>query len=38
MAESFHDLELVAHDTQRGTARRARQNLMLAAMSGRAWT
>ncbi len=35
MAESFHDLELVAHDTQRETARRARQNLMLAAMSGK---
>ena len=35
MAESFHDLELVARDTQRETARRARQNLMLAAMSGK---
>ncbi len=34
MSESFHDLELVAGDTRRETARRARQNLMLAAMSG----
>ena len=34
MSESFHDLELVARDTRRETARRARQNLMLAAVSG----
>ncbi len=34
MSESFHDLELVAKDTRRESARRARQNLMLAAMSG----
>jgi uncharacterized protein (DUF58 family) len=35
MSESFHDLELVAKDTRRESARRARQNLMLAAMSGK---
>lgn len=34
MSESFHDLELVARDTRRETARRARQSLMLAAISG----
>ena len=34
MSESFHDLELVARDTRRETTRRARQGLMLAAMSG----
>ncbi|HRN66578.1 MAG TPA: DUF58 domain-containing protein [Promineifilum sp.] len=34
MSESFHDLELVARDTRRETSRRARQSLMLAAISG----
>lgn len=34
MSESFHDLELVARDTRRETARQARQSLMLAAVSG----
>lgn len=35
MAESPHDLELVARDTKRETARRARQNLMLAALGNK---
>jgi len=34
MSESFHDLELVARDTRRETTRRARQGMMLAAISG----
>lgn len=34
MPESLNDLQLVARETQRETMRRARQNLMLAALSG----
>lgn len=34
MPESLHDLQLVARDNQREAMRRARQNLMLAALSG----
>lgn len=35
MPESMHDLQLVARDNQREAARRARQNMMLAAATGR---
>lgn len=35
MPESIHDLQLVARDNQREAARRARQNMMLAAATGR---
>lgn len=35
MPESIEDLQLVVRDTQRESMRRARQNLMLAAMSGK---
>jgi len=35
MPESLHDVQLVARDNQREALRRARQNLMLAAMSGK---
>lgn len=35
MPESTHDLHLVARDNQREALRQARQNLMLAAMSGK---
>ncbi len=34
MPESMHDLSLVARDNQREAMRRARQNLLLAAVSG----
>lgn len=35
MPESFQDLQLVVRDNQREAAKRARQNLMLAAAAGR---
>lgn len=35
MPESIEDLQLVVRDTQRESMRRARQNLMLAAISGK---
>ncbi len=35
MPESIEDLQLVVRDNQRESVRRARQNLMLAAMSGK---
>lgn len=36
MPESLHDVQLVARENQREALRRARQNLMLAAVSGKA--
>lgn len=35
MPESFQDLQLVVHDNKREATKRARQNLMLAATTGR---
>ena len=37
MPESFHDLQLVVRENQRETAKRARQRLLVAAVSGKGY-